>query len=48
MFGLPLSTVVILGVIVALPMFAYSLYQVDRDRGDGSVTVFGHRSPSTQ
>jgi len=48
MFGLPLGTVVVLAVIIALPGLAYGLHRVDRSRGDGSVTVLGYRAPSNE
>lgn len=43
LFGLPLGTVVALTLVVALPFLAYGLYRVDRTRGEGQVTIFGHR-----
>ena len=42
--GLPLGTAAALGFILAVPLLAYGLYRVDAARGDGHVTVFGHRS----
>jgi hypothetical protein len=46
LFGLPLGTVLLLGAILALPLAAYGLYRIDRARGDGHVTVLGHRPSS--
>jgi hypothetical protein len=43
-FGLPLGPAAALGLILAVPLLAYALYRVDESRGDGHVTVFGHRS----
>ena len=42
-FGLPFGTAIALAVVGALPLFAYGLSRVDAARGDGRVTIFGHR-----
>jgi hypothetical protein len=41
--GLPLGTAAALAVVIALPLVAYGLSRVDAARGDGHVTIFGHR-----
>ncbi len=46
MLGLPLGTVAALGLMGALPLLAYGLYRVDRERGEGHVTILGRRSSS--
>jgi hypothetical protein len=48
MLGLPFGPTIALAAIIALPLVAYGLYRVDRSRGDGHVTVFGHRAESTE
>lgn len=45
LFGLPFGSVLALGTVLVLPLVAYGLYRIDRARGDGHVTVLGHRVP---
>ena len=42
-FGLPLGTAAALAVVLGLPLLAYGLSRVDAARGNGHVTIFGHR-----
>lgn len=44
--GLPIGTATALAVVVALPVLAYGLFRIDVTRGEGYVTVLGHRSES--
>ena len=38
---LPAGTIIALVVMVAVPVLTYVLYRIDKQRGDGSVTVLG-------
>ncbi|WP_251954608.1 hypothetical protein [Salinibacter ruber] len=47
LFGLPLGTATALAVVGTLPLLAYALCRVDAKRGDGYVTILGHRSSAS-
>lgn len=43
MVGLPLGTTLAVLIMIVAPVVAYGLYRVDKQRGDGRVTIVGKR-----
>lgn len=41
MFGLPIGTALAVSIMIIVPIITYLLYRVDKQRGDGSVTIVG-------
>ena len=43
MLGLPTGTALALTIMLIVPVVTYLLYRIDKQRGDGRVTVVGKR-----